>query len=133
MMQGLLKQYGVGIQLPLIESQGFNWITGTYAVEQSIRAILLTEPGERIGRPDFGVGLRGYLFSPNNITTRALMRDDITRAIETEEHRITLEEVSVSSESSDSTLLTIKIDYSLQENPETLSLIFPFYLDKGVA
>ena len=131
MMQQLLQQYGVGIQLPLLESQKFNWASGTEIVAQSIRAILLTEPGERIGRPNFGVGLRRYLFSPNNVTTRALLRDDIMRAIEVEESRITLDDVAVNSDPSNASLLMIHIHYALADSDEIQSLIFPFYLDKG--
>ncbi len=131
-MQAMLKKYGVGIKLPLVEAPGFNWISGTHAVAQSIRAILLTEPGERIGRPDFGVGLRRYLFSPNTLSTRALIRDDIIRALEKEEKRITLENVVVTADPSEPTLMNIRIDYALVDSPNTESLIFPFYLDKGV-
>ncbi len=131
MMQQLLQQYGVGIQLPLLESQKFNWVSGTEIVAQSIRAILLTEPGERIGRPNFGVGLRRYLFSPNTVTTRALLRDDIMRAIEAEESRIILDEVAVNSDPSNASLLMIHIHYFLADSDEIQSLIFPFYLDKG--
>ncbi|MCW3097924.1 MAG: hypothetical protein JWL77_3542 [Chthonomonadaceae bacterium] len=33
-------------------------------VEQMIEQVLLTSPGERIDRPDFGCGLRQLLFAP---------------------------------------------------------------------
>jgi len=45
-------------------------------VKQNLKMILLTAPGERIMEPDFGVGLRNYLFendtpsSRNKIETR---------------------------------------------------------------
>ena len=40
-------------------------------VQQAIRIILGTEPGERVMRPDFGTGLRGLMFEPINTTTIA--------------------------------------------------------------
>ena len=40
-------------------------------MRESIRIILLTEPGERLMREGFGCGLRRFLFEPNTATTRA--------------------------------------------------------------
>mgnify|MGYP000439218146 FL=1 len=34
-------------------------------VQQNLKMILLTAPGERIMEPEFGVGLRNYLFQNN--------------------------------------------------------------------
>jgi uncharacterized protein len=34
-------------------------------VEQMIRQVLFTSPGERVNLPDFGCGLRRLLFAPN--------------------------------------------------------------------
>lgn len=35
-------------------------------VRNLIRQVLLTSPGERVNRPDFGCGLRELVFSPNS-------------------------------------------------------------------
>src|SRR5205814_1026330 len=35
-------------------------------VEQMIRQVLLTSPGERIGLPEFGCGLRQLIFAPHS-------------------------------------------------------------------
>lgn len=39
-------------------------------VKQNLKMILLTAPGERIMEPDFGVGLRNYLFENDSATSR---------------------------------------------------------------
>jgi len=36
---------------------------------QNLKNVLLTSPGERVMDPEFGVGLRKYLFQPNSETT----------------------------------------------------------------
>lgn len=36
---------------------------------QNLKNVLLTSPGERVMDPEFGVGLRKYLFEPNHDTT----------------------------------------------------------------
>jgi phage baseplate assembly protein W len=35
-------------------------------VRQMIEQLLLTNPGERVNRPDFGAGLRQHVFGPNS-------------------------------------------------------------------
>ena len=52
-------------------------VGGEQIIRQSIEAILDTEPGERVMRPDFGCGLRRYLMEPNTTATRAAMQRDI--------------------------------------------------------
>lgn len=39
-------------------------------VKQNLKMILLTAPGERIMEPDFGVGLRNYLFENDSAASR---------------------------------------------------------------
>tara|TARA_B100000287_G_scaffold86833_1_gene79438 strand:- start:39602 stop:40000 length:399 start_codon:yes stop_codon:yes gene_type:complete len=59
---------GIGPELPLNRTEQF----GVYSqitsykeeVKQNFKNLLLTSPGERMMNPDFGVGLRRYLFEP---------------------------------------------------------------------
>ena len=43
---------------------------------------LLTRPGERLMRPEFGAGIRSFIHHPNNETTRALIADAAQEAAE---------------------------------------------------
>ncbi|MEM1319227.1 MAG: GPW/gp25 family protein [Bacteroidota bacterium] len=52
-------------------------------VEQLIKQVLFTNPGERINRPDFGCGLRRMVFSPNNPASASLTQVTIYQALET--------------------------------------------------
>ena len=59
---------GIGPELPLNRDHR----NGTYTmvesykeeVKQNFKNLLLTSPGERVMNPDFGVGLRNFLFEP---------------------------------------------------------------------
>lgn len=42
-------------------------------VEQMIRQVLLTAPGERVDLPEFGCGLRRLLFAPDSTSGQALL------------------------------------------------------------
>ena len=52
-------------------------------VEQMIRQVLLTSPGERADLPEFGCGLRQLLFAPRSealdATTQMLVQTALTR------------------------------------------------------
>jgi phage baseplate assembly protein W len=51
-------------------------------VEQMIKQVLLTSPGERVHRPDFGCGLRRMVFAPNDPTTASLTQVTIYQALD---------------------------------------------------
>lgn len=52
-------------------------------VEQMIRQVLFTNPGERVNRPDFGCGIRRMVFAPNSQESASLARVTIYQALET--------------------------------------------------
>jgi len=51
-------------------------------VEQLIRQVLLTSPGERINRPDFGCGLRRMVFAPSAESTAQLLQVMVQQSLE---------------------------------------------------
>lgn len=50
-------------------------------VTQLIKQVLLTSPGERINRPEFGAGVRRLVFSPISSTTASLAQSMIYNAL----------------------------------------------------
>lgn len=85
--------------LPLLDapdSEGrFPWQQGHKALRESMVNILLTRPGERLLRPEFGAGLQDYIHHPNSETTRALIADTTRRALQRWEPRVAVEDVEV--------------------------------------
>ncbi len=51
-------------------------------VEQMMKQVLFTNPGERINRPDFGCGIRRMVFAPNSDVTANLSQVMINQALE---------------------------------------------------
>ncbi len=51
-------------------------------VVQLIKQILLTSPGERVNRPDFGAGLRRMVFAPSSPETATLLQANIFQSLE---------------------------------------------------
>lgn len=99
-------------------------------IEQSLRVLFSTSPGERVNRYDYGCPLRRYTFEPIYTQTLVRMRADIARAITLFEPRITLEEVSFE-ERSDEGLLLILITYTIIRTNSRSNMVYPFYLNEG--
>ena len=73
---------GIGPKLPLQRDDingNYSLIT-SYAeeVKQNFKNLLLTAPGERMMNPDFGVGLRNFLFEPEPRIS-GMLRQKITK------------------------------------------------------
>src|SRR5262249_7356786 len=51
-------------------------------VEQLMRQVLLTNPGERIDRPDFGCGIRRMVFAPNSDVRANLLQASVFQALD---------------------------------------------------
>lgn len=89
------------------------WSEGEASVRESIQVILLTERRERLLLPEFGGGLSGYLFEPNTVATRRLIKDRIRRALEQWEPRIAVESVEVEADPQNPEVAVATITYQL--------------------
>jgi phage baseplate assembly protein W len=97
-------------------------------VEQMIRQVLLTAPGERADLPEFGCGIRQLIFAPHsdalNATTQILVQQALNRWLGSQ---IQVQKVTVApSDQGDQSQLLIEIDYILIEtrtNQQTVVLV----------
>jgi len=51
-------------------------------VKQNFKNLVLTSPGERIMIPDFGVGMRNFLFATNDTLTHSAIRSKLNEQVE---------------------------------------------------
>jgi phage baseplate assembly protein W len=123
---------GVGWAFPPAASATGDMATVAYEtdIQQSIRIILGTAPGERVMRPDFGAGLKTLLFEPMNTTTAALAQYNVQKALIQWEPRIDQITVTVTPQPSTGCLM-IDIRYRVRLTNVFYNLVFPFYLSEG--
>jgi Bacteriophage baseplate protein W len=114
--------------LPDPQTRGLEPVEGPEKVRQSLVILLETEPGERLMRPAFGCGLRRYLMKPNTAATRALIRQDVERALSAFEPRIRLQGVRVEP-GGDPAEVRIEIAYVHTRDSSPGNLVYPFYLE----
>lgn len=100
-------------------------------VEQAVKLILLTEPSERERLPEFGAGLRRFVFEPNNAATHRELERRITRALTEWEPRIKVESVSVGASEEEPSTALIDVDYVVRATNTAHNLVFPFFINEG--
>jgi phage baseplate assembly protein W len=107
-------------------------------VQQAIRIILGTQPGERVMRPEFGTPLRELVFEPINVTTCEIVRSRVERSLQRWEPRIDVLLVSVTAggrgtdyRQTRTGLLNIEIRYRIRTTNTEDNLVYPFYLTES--
>jgi len=100
----------------------FTWATGNDSVRDVLWNILLTSPGERLMRPEFGAGIKQFIHQPNNETTRRLIADQALKAIQKWEPRIVVLDLRVDTSSQSLNQVTLRLLYKIKQTGEQNSL-----------
>ncbi|GIG22014.1 hypothetical protein Cch01nite_27380 [Cellulomonas chitinilytica] len=98
-----------------------------HEIEESIRLILATAPGERPMRPEFGCAVHDYVFAPADATTAGAIAYAVRVALDRWEPRIELQDVQVRFDDVDRGVLYIDVGYSIRGTNDPRNLVFPFY------
>lgn len=109
------KRFGRSIAFPpRIDANGqMAWSQGPQNIRESIQIILQTALGERIMQPDFGAGIDQFLFEPNTVANRRLLRSQVENALRQWEPRIRLGEVRVDEVVASPQQVLITLSYAL--------------------
>jgi hypothetical protein len=85
-------------------------------VEQMIKQVLFTNPGERVNRPNFGCGIRRMVFAPNSDASASLAQVSVYQALD--KWLGTLIDVSRVEVEAREEVLEVKIAYVLKARQE---------------
>jgi uncharacterized protein len=121
---------GAGWAFPLATDAtgGIALVTRQREIEEAIRIILCTAPGERPMRPEFGCRVHDHVFAPVNASTAGAIAQDVRSALQQWEPRIDLRDVLVTFDRADSGCLYIEVVYSIKGFNDPRNLVFPFYV-----
>lgn len=81
-------------------------------VKQNLKMLLLTAPGERIMEPEFGIGLRNYLFENNTNSTYSEIETRIREQVKFYMPFVEVQQVNFSSPQGDNSL-GINMDFRI--------------------
>ncbi|MBC7605042.1 MAG: GPW/gp25 family protein [Ramlibacter sp.] len=120
-------------------SAGFNGALGIGAsmisaepdIQQSLRILLATNPGERVMQPAYGCGIKRMVFEQMNESTLTEMRHLIEKSILFFEPRITVNEIAIDTDHWIDGELRIHIDYTVRTTNSRNNMVFPMYFREG--
>lgn len=96
-------------------------------IEQAIRIILGTAPGERPMRPEFGCGIHDYVFAPGDGDTAGRIAHEVRAALSRWEPRIEVTDVVVAYDTVTDGVLYLDVRYTVRSTNNPRNLVFPFY------
>lgn len=86
-------------------------------IKNDILQLLLTVPGERVMRPDFGVNLRNFVFEQLTQTDLVSLQDNIEEEITAQEPRVIVDSVELTP-NADNNQLKIQIVVTIRKDPK---------------
>jgi uncharacterized protein len=131
MMKDARTYLGSGLNFPLrTNARGeLMLVTGSEDIEQSIRIILGTRPGERVMRPTFGCRAHELVFDPRSAETMSLLQEYVSQALRIWEPRIELHAVNVIADRQNDGALLADIEYEIKSTHDVRSIVYPFFIE----
>ncbi len=106
---------------------GIALVSNEREIEEAIRLVLGTAPGERPMRPEFGCRIHNYIFASTDATTAGMIADDVRRSLLRWEPRIEVMDVDVGFDVVTPSLVYIDVRYRIRNTNDPRNLVFPFY------
>jgi phage baseplate assembly protein W len=101
---------------------------GAPDIDHSIRLVLMTAPGERVMRPQFGCRIWDLLFEPVTANLLGLIAEAVRDALAQWEPRAEVTGVDPVPDEKDSSLVRVRIEYRVRATNDRRNLVFPFYV-----
>jgi len=121
-----LPRVGIGVDIPFVAGGVFtpNYLS-RQAVKNNLINYFLTNPGERPGNPQFGGGLRRFIFEQISTGTLEFLKEDIQSKISTQFPNIVLGALNVLT-NPDYNSVTVEIYYSIANTGTSDNLTLNF-------
>lgn len=128
------KIIGTGWSFPPAFTQASGTVEmsrGARNVEESLRILVGTIPGERVMLPRFGMGSRDLLFESMDTGTQTLFFDRVRTAILRYEPRIEVIDLRLNTEFLTDGRLELVMEYQLRATNSRFNFVYPFYVAEG--
>lgn len=121
---------GRGFTWPLrVDASGSIALTdGSGDLDDAIRVVLLTAPGERLMRPQFGCRIWDLLFEPVTANLLGLIDQAVRDALAQWEPRIEVLDVTPRQDDDNAGLVLIDLTYRVKATNDRRNLVHPFYV-----
>ena len=120
----------IGLDLPIRKGDGkdgyFASTTTTIeAIKNNIKNLLLTQKGERLMYPNFGMGLRRFLFEPFRDEINLAIQDEIIESFKFWLPFVIIKDIVVkmSDNTNDKNTMNITVDFAIKQDPTALNSV----------
>lgn len=96
-------------------------------LEEAMRIVLLTYPGERPMRPDFGSRVRDFVFRSVDEEMTTALAYEVRTALQRWEPRVDVVKVSATPDIGHPELVFVDIQYVVKGTNDRRNLVFPYY------
>ncbi|MDC0713305.1 GPW/gp25 family protein [Stigmatella sp. ncwal1] len=106
-------------------------VAGAEDIDQSLRILFDTRPGDRIVLPAYGCDVRSFLFRTMDLTTLTEFKDILRTAILNWEPRIDVNAIELDTQRSLDGILFVTLDFTLRATNSRSNRVYPLYLQEG--
>ena len=106
------------LPVPVEETGRIEWPSLAQSVNDAIKVILQTRPGEQLMNPSFGAGLQQFIGQTDTIATQRRIQERVMGALVAWETRILVEAVDVADEDGQPGWVRVDIRYRLRRTGE---------------
>ena len=106
----------ISVRLPLTldDSDGYGMIKKIRnVIKQNLKMLILTEPGERVMEPEFGVGMRRFLFENSSDSVYSQIDKRIREQVRIYIPDISIRKINFYLKEPDSNSVAFKMEYSI--------------------
>tara|TARA_B100000131_G_scaffold304908_1_gene330372 strand:+ start:211 stop:576 length:366 start_codon:yes stop_codon:yes gene_type:complete len=109
---------GLGVSLPITvdSSDGFTLLYGIKeTLKQNFVMLIMTNPGERVMDPEFGVGIKTFLFTNKTENYRQKITAKINQQIKRYMPVIVVRSIDFADSSQNGNMISMRIEYSIPD------------------
>tara|TARA_R110002020_G_scaffold127615_12_gene286249 strand:+ start:202 stop:570 length:369 start_codon:yes stop_codon:yes gene_type:complete len=111
-----MSSFAVALPITRDSIDGFTMIKDFQTlVRQNLKMLILTAPGERVMNPDFGVGIRNYLFQNFGSQTYNLIETKINEQVSLFMPVVRIDQIFFDNQAMDRNILGLAIHYSIPD------------------
>jgi len=106
----------LGVKLPITRDDinGFTMLDNFHStIRQNLKMIILTDPGERVMIPDFGVGIKSYLFENFNNDTYSQIENNIKEQVAIYLPVVNVNRILFNNSDDSANTLAISLEYTI--------------------
>lgn len=116
--------YGPNMDAPIDQDEDFT--DPMDQIKQNFKILLLTRPGEKLGEPEFGIGIQNFLFEMNTVETQSQINSRIRSQTNIYMPYITITQITLQRQQDNESGLYVAITYYVPQTNQQDQIVVDF-------